>query len=109
VCATAALGDGPTLSLAAARTAPARDPRAAAAVSPAVCPAGRPQGRAERLGALPDRILWDIGLRRTDVQAAVYGVVRLCDLVRGYPSAGPLYVCGRPGFRSTLVRLDKAA
>jgi uncharacterized protein YjiS (DUF1127 family) len=73
-----------------------------------VQPVGR-RARAERLGALSDRTLRDIGLRRTDVQAAAYGVVRLCDLVRAYPSAGPLYVCGRPGFRPTLVRLDKAA
>jgi uncharacterized protein YjiS (DUF1127 family) len=67
------------------------------------------RARAERLGALPDRTLRDIGLRRPDVQAAAYGVVRLCDLVRAYPSAGLLYVCGRPGFRPSPVRLDKAA
>jgi uncharacterized protein YjiS (DUF1127 family) len=73
-----------------------------------VQPVGR-RARAERLGTLPDRTLRDIGLRRTDVQAAAYGVVRLCDLVRAYPSAGPLCVCGRPGFRPALVRLDKAA
>jgi uncharacterized protein YjiS (DUF1127 family) len=72
-----------------------------------VQPVGR-RARAERIGALPDRILRDIGLKRADVQGAVLGMVRLPDVMR-YPSAGPLYVCGRPGFRPTLVRLGEAA
>lgn len=72
-----------------------------------VQPVGR-RAREERLGALPDRILRDIGLKRADVQAAALGMVRLSDVMR-YPSAGRLYVCGRPGFRPTLVRLDRAA
>jgi uncharacterized protein YjiS (DUF1127 family) len=67
------------------------------------------RARAERLHALPDRTLRDIGLRRADIQAVASGLVRLCDLVRAYPSAGPLYVCGRPGFRPTVVRLSEAA
>ena len=70
-------------------------------------PVGR-RARAERVGALPDRIMRDIGLRRADVQASAFGLVRLPDGMR-YPSAGPLYVCGRPGFRPTLVRLSEAA
>ena len=73
-----------------------------------VRPVGR-RAREERLGALPGRILHDIGLKRVDVQAAAWGAVRLRDVVRAYPSAGPLYVCGRPGFRLTLVRLGEAA
>jgi hypothetical protein len=72
-----------------------------------VRPVGR-RAREERVGALPDRILRDIGLKRADVQAAVLGMVRVSDVMR-YPSAGPLYVCGRPGFRPTLVRLGEAA
>ena len=73
-----------------------------------VQPVGR-RARAERLRALPDRTLRDIGLRRADVQAAASDLVWLCDLVPAYPSAGPLYVCGRPDFRPTLVRLREAA
>jgi uncharacterized protein YjiS (DUF1127 family) len=73
-----------------------------------VQPVGR-RARDERLGALPDRTLRDIGLKRVDVHAAAWGRVRLRDVVRAYPSAGPLYVCGRPGFRPTLVRLSEAA
>jgi uncharacterized protein YjiS (DUF1127 family) len=73
-----------------------------------VRPVGR-RAREERLGALSDRILRDIGLKRADLQAAAWGRVRLRDLLRDYPSAGPLYVCGRPGFRLTLVRLGVAA
>ena len=73
-----------------------------------VRPVGR-RAREERLGALPDRTLRDIGLRRADVQAAICGLVRLGDMMQGYPSAGPLCVCGRPGFRPTLVRLREAA
>ena len=72
-----------------------------------VQPVGR-RARAERLGALPDRALRDIGLKRADVRAAALGMVRLPDLLR-YPSAGPLCVCGRPDFRLTLVRLSEAA
>lgn len=72
-----------------------------------VQPVGR-RAREERLGALPDRILRDIGLKRADVQAAAWGMVRLSEVMR-YPRAGPLYVCGRPGFRPTLVRLSVAA
>jgi uncharacterized protein YjiS (DUF1127 family) len=64
-----------------------------------VQPVGR-RARAERLSALPDRTLRDIGLRRADVQAAASDLVRLCDLVPAYPSAGPLYVCGRPDLGS---------
>jgi uncharacterized protein YjiS (DUF1127 family) len=73
-----------------------------------VRPIGR-WARAERLGALCDRTLRDIGLKRADLQAAAWGRVRLGDVLLDYPSAGPLYVCGRPGFRLTLVRLGKAA
>ena len=73
-----------------------------------VRPVGR-RAREERLGALSGRILRDIGLKRADVRAAAWGLVRLRDVVQGYPSAGPLYVCGRPGFRLTLVRLREAA
>ena len=73
-----------------------------------VQPVGR-RAREERLGALSDRLLRDIGLKRVDVQAAAWGMVRLRDLLRDYPSAGPLYVCGRPDFPLTLVRLSKAA
>jgi hypothetical protein len=73
-----------------------------------VQPVGR-RAREERLGALPDRILRDIGVRRAELHAAACGVVRLCDLVRNYPSAGPLYICGRPGHRPTIVQLSKAA
>ena len=73
-----------------------------------VQPVGR-RAREERLGALPDRILRDIGLKRVDVRAAAWGAVRLRDLLRDYPSAGPLYVCGRPDFPLTLVRLSEAA
>ena len=73
-----------------------------------VQPIGR-RAREDRVGALPGRILRDIGLKRADVQAAAWGLVRLRDVVRDYPSAGPLYVCGRPGFRLTLVRLREAA
>jgi uncharacterized protein YjiS (DUF1127 family) len=67
------------------------------------------RAREERLGTLPDRTLRDIGLKRAHVQAAASGLVRLCDVVGNYPSAGPLYPCGRPGFRLTLVRLREAA
>jgi uncharacterized protein YjiS (DUF1127 family) len=73
-----------------------------------VRPVGR-RVREEHLRALPDRTLRDIGLKRADVQAAAWGLVRLRDVVRDYPNAGPLYVCGRPGFRLTLVRLREAA
>jgi uncharacterized protein YjiS (DUF1127 family) len=73
-----------------------------------VQPVGR-RSREERLGALPDRTLRDIGLKRADVRAATWGPVRLCDVLRKYPSAGPLYVCGRPDFPLTLVRLSEAA
>jgi uncharacterized protein YjiS (DUF1127 family) len=73
-----------------------------------VRPVGR-RAREERLAALPARILRDIGLRRADVQASAWGLVRLQKVVPDYPSAGPLYVCGRPGFRPTVVCLRKAA
>jgi hypothetical protein len=73
-----------------------------------VRPVGR-RAREDRLRALPDRILRDIGLNRPGVQAAAWGMVRLGDLVHKYPCAGPLYVCGRAGFRPTLVRLREAA
>lgn len=72
-----------------------------------VQPVGR-RAREERLCALSDRTLRDIGLGRADVQAAMFGVVRLSEVMR-YPSAGPLYVCGRPGFRPMLVPLNEAA
>ncbi|HEX5077983.1 MAG TPA: hypothetical protein VFV80_02455 [Geminicoccaceae bacterium] len=72
-----------------------------------VQPVGR-RARAERLAALPDRALRDLGLRRADLQAAALGMLRLPDLLR-YPSAGPLYICGRAGFRPTLARLCEAA
>ena len=73
-----------------------------------VQPVGR-RAREERLGALSDRIMRDIGLKRVDVRAATWGAVRLRDLLPDYPSAGPLYVCGRPDFPLTLVRLSEAA
>jgi hypothetical protein len=73
-----------------------------------VRPVGR-RAREERLAALPERSLRDIGLRRPDVQAAAWGLVPLAAVVRAYPSAGPLCICGRPGFRPTVVRLGKAA
>ena len=73
-----------------------------------VQPVGR-RAREDRVGALPGRILRDIGLKRADVRAATWGPVRLCDVLRKYPSAGPLYVCGRPDFPLTLVRLSEAA
>jgi hypothetical protein len=73
-----------------------------------VRPVGR-RAREERLAALPERCLRDIGLRRPDVQAAAWGRVPLAAIVRAYPSAGPLCICGRPGFRPTVVRLGKAA
>ena len=73
-----------------------------------VQPVGR-RAREERLRALPDRTLRDLGLKRADVQAAAWGLVRLRDVVLDYPSAGPLYLCGKPGFRLTLVRLREAA
>jgi len=73
-----------------------------------VQPVGR-RARAERLRVLPDRTLRDIGLSRPGVEAAAWGMMGLGDLVQHYPSAGPLYVCGCPGFRPTLVRLDEAA
>lgn len=72
-----------------------------------VQPVGR-RAREERLRALPGRTLRDIGLRRADVQAAAFGMLRLSEIVR-YPRAGPLCVCGRPGFRPVLVRLSEAA
>jgi uncharacterized protein YjiS (DUF1127 family) len=73
-----------------------------------VRPVGR-RARAERLGALPERILRDIGLKRADVRAAACDRVRLDEVLWTYPSPGPLYICGRPDFRLTLVRLRKAA
>jgi hypothetical protein len=73
-----------------------------------VRPVGR-RAREERLGALSDRILRDIGLKRADLHAAAWGRVPLGDVLRDYPSGGPLYVCGRSGFRLTLVRLGEAA
>ena len=73
-----------------------------------VQPVGR-RAREERLRALPDRTLRDLGLKRADVQAAAWGLVRLRDVVLDYPSTGPLYLCGKPGFRLTLVRLREAA
>lgn len=71
-------------------------------------PVGR-RAREERLAALPERILRDIGLRRADVQAAAWRLVPLTAVMQPYPSSGPLYVCGRPGFRPVVVRLSKAA
>jgi uncharacterized protein YjiS (DUF1127 family) len=73
-----------------------------------VQPVGR-RARAERLGALPERTLRDIGLKRADVRAVTWGMLPLRDVAPAYPSAGPLYVCGRPDFPLTLVRLGKAA
>jgi uncharacterized protein YjiS (DUF1127 family) len=73
-----------------------------------VRPVGR-RARAEHLSALPERTLRDIGLKRADVRAAACDLVRLDDVMWGYPSAGPLYICGRPDFRPTLVRLSEAA
>jgi uncharacterized protein YjiS (DUF1127 family) len=73
-----------------------------------VRPVGR-RARVERLGGLPERTLRDIGLRRADVHAAACDLVRLDDALWIYPSPGPLYICGRPDFRLTLVRLSEAA
>ena len=73
-----------------------------------VQPVGR-RAREERLRALPDRILRDIGIKRSDARAAAWGLVPPAAVLPDYPSAGPLCVCGRPGFPLTLVRLSKAA
>jgi hypothetical protein len=73
-----------------------------------VVPVGR-RAREERLGALPERTLRDIGLQRAEVQAAAWGLVPLAAVMQPYPSPGPLCVCGRPGFRPVVVRLSQAA
>jgi uncharacterized protein YjiS (DUF1127 family) len=70
-------------------------------------PVGR-KAREERLGALPERTLRDIGLQRADVQAAALGLVPLAAVMQPYPSPR-LCVCGRPGFRPVVVRLSQAA
>ncbi len=72
-----------------------------------VAPVGR-RARAERFAALSERTLRDIGLRRTDVQAAALGLAPLATVLQRYPSPH-LCVCGRPGFRPVVVRLSKAA
>lgn len=71
-------------------------------------PVGR-EARAARLGALPERTLRDIGLRRADVQAAAWGLVPLAAVLQPYPGSGPLCICGRPDFRPVVVRLSQAA
>jgi uncharacterized protein YjiS (DUF1127 family) len=71
-----------------------------------VQPIGR---REDRLGALGDRILQDIGLKRADVHAAACGIVALGEAVPDYPGAGPLVACGRRGYPLALVRLSEAA
>jgi len=119
LCARQTLAGGPDATAAPTRLTrrplpePARPPRLVSALLwlyrlLCVQPVGR-KAREERLGALSDRILRDIGLKRVDVRAAACGAVRLRDLLRDYPSAGPLYVCGRPDFPLTLVRLSEAA
>jgi hypothetical protein len=78
----------------------------------------RPLPRRARSPRLIRALLWlfrlafvqPVGRRaRAERRRVASGLVRLCDLVRAYPSAGPLYVCGRPGFRPTVVRLNEAA
>jgi len=73
-----------------------------------VTPIGR-RAREERLGALSDRALRDIGLMRSDIGASTSGMVRLDAAVGAYPSAGPLVVSDRRGHPLTLVRLNRAA
>ena len=92
---------------------PARRPRLIAALLWLfrllfVEPVGR-KAREERLAALPERTLRDIGLQRADVQAAAWEPVPLAAVMPPYPSPGPLCVCGRPGFRPIVVRLSRAA
>jgi uncharacterized protein YjiS (DUF1127 family) len=73
-----------------------------------VTPIGR-RAREERLGALSDRALRDIGLMRSDIGASASGMVPLDAALGGYPSAGPLVVSDRRGQPLTLVRLNRAA
>jgi len=73
-----------------------------------VAPVGR-KARAERLCALPERTLRDIGLQRADMQAAAWGLVPLAAVMQPYPGSGPLCICGRPDFRPVVVRLSQAA
>jgi hypothetical protein len=73
-----------------------------------VQPIGR-RAREDRLGALGDRTLQDIGLKRADVHAAAWGIVALGEAVPDYPGAGPLVACGPQGYPLALVRLSEAA
>jgi hypothetical protein len=71
-------------------------------------PVGR-GAREERLQALSDRALRDVGIRRSDVHAAIWGRVPLHAVVPSYPIDRPLVVCGRQGYPLTVVRMSKAA
>jgi hypothetical protein len=71
-------------------------------------PIGR-RAREDRLGALSDRTLAEIGVRRADVHAAIWGRVPVRAVVPSYPIDRPLVVCGRPGYPLTLVRMSEAA
>ena len=71
-------------------------------------PIGR-RAREDRLGALSDRMLGDIGVRRADVHAASWGRVPVRALMPRYPLDRPLVVCGRPDYPLTLVRMSEAA
>jgi hypothetical protein len=73
-----------------------------------VVPVGR-RAREDRLGALSDRTLRDIGIRRADVHAAIWGRVAVRALMPHYPIDRPLVICGRPGYPLTLVRMSEAA
>jgi uncharacterized protein YjiS (DUF1127 family) len=73
-----------------------------------VQPIGR-RAREERLGALCDRTLQDIGLKRADLHAALWGIVALGEAVPDYPSAGPLVACRRQGRPRALAGLREAA
>jgi hypothetical protein len=71
-------------------------------------PVGR-KAREERLLTLGPRYLRDIGLERIDMHASAWGGVPMDHVTPEYPSPGPLFICGRPGFPLTVVRLGKAA
>jgi uncharacterized protein YjiS (DUF1127 family) len=73
-----------------------------------VAPVGR-RAREDRLAALSDRTLADIGVRRPDAHAASWGRVPVRALMPRYPLDRPLVVCGRPGYPLALVRLSEAA
>jgi Domain of unknown function (DUF1127) len=71
-------------------------------------PVGR-KAREERLQTLSDRMLRDVGIRRSDIHAAIWSRVPLRALVPSYPINRPLVVCGQPGYPLTVVRMSEAA